>query len=229
MKNKSNVPRPRKPSTFDRYVAERSAHIEKIIEHTLRVVDAKNYSNLTDYCKALAAIISEIRAAKAGDPSTPFYNKVVRPFSYVTLLRNEGYRRLVSAMFEHSRGTLEQPEAVSESAILKIASLNAQLNLLKDRLSGTKTGTGSNALADAGAHENIAKLREYLAITLQVYTKLRGDFKDITKVVTTPTEKYTITGLYSSYGLVTEIETLQKIDEGRKFLEYLSKSVAPVD
>ena len=75
MKNKSNVPRPRKPSTFDRYVAERSAHIEKNIEHTLRVVDATKYSNLTDYCRAVANVVSEIRAAKAGDPNSPFYNK----------------------------------------------------------------------------------------------------------------------------------------------------------
>lgn len=229
MKKNIDTPRARKPSTFDQYLAERSAQIEKIIEHTLRVVDAKNYSNLTDYCKALAAIISEIRAAKAGDPSTPFYNKPVRPFSYITLLRNEGYRRLVNAMFEHSRGILEQPEAVSEAALLKIASLNAQLNLLKDRLSGTKTGTGSNALADADAHENITKLREYLSITLQVYTKLRGDFKDITKIVTTPTDRYKVCGLHSSYGLVAETEALQKIEEGRGFLERLSKALAPVD
>ncbi|WP_219064683.1 hypothetical protein [Pseudomonas sp. UMAB-08] len=162
MKNKSNVPRPRKPSTFDRYVAERSAHIEKIIEHTLRVVDATKYSNLTDYCRAVANVVSEIRAAKAGDPNSPFYNKAVRAFSYVTLLRNESYRRLVEGVFDHSRVKLEQPEIISEGALLKIASLDAQINLLKDRLSGIKTGSSSNALVDAGAQESITKLREGL-------------------------------------------------------------------
>jgi hypothetical protein len=229
MNNKSNAPRPRKPSTFDRYVAERSAHIEKIIEHTLRAVDATKYSNLTDYCKAVANVVSEIRAAKAGDPNSPFFNKAIRPFSYVTLLRNESYRRLVEGMFDHSRVKLETPEIISEDALLKIASLHAQVNLLKDRLSSVKTGSNSNALADAGAQENIAKLRDFLAVTIQVYTKMREDFLGLLKMVTTPTEKYKITGLHSSYGLVADVETLQKIEEGRKFLEHLSKAMAPVD
>lgn len=152
-----------------------------------------------------------------------------RPFSYVTLLRNESYRRLVEGMFDHSRVKLEQPEIISEDALLKIASLHAQVNLLKDRLSGIKTGSSSNALVDAGAQESITKLREFLTLTIQVYTKMRDDFSGLLRVVTIPTEKYTSTGLYSSYGLVTEIETLQMIEEGRKFLEHLSKAMAPVD
>ena len=223
--NKKDPQRPRKPSTFDPYIAERSAQIEKIIEHTVRVVDATKYSNLTEYCKALAGIITEIRAAKSGDPSTPFHNKRVRPFSFITLLRNENYRRIVEGMFDLSRGALEQPEAVSEEAILKIASLQAQVNLLKDRLSGISTGSGTNALDDAGAQEDLAKLREYLAITLDVYTKMRQDLKAALKSVSEPSEKYKICGLYSSYGLVADVESQQKIEAGRKFLDSLSKKL----
>ncbi|HEX8595690.1 MAG TPA: hypothetical protein VF682_20805 [Pseudomonas sp.] len=229
MKNTFDVLRTKKTTTFDAYFDKRSAQTEKIIEQTLRVVDPTKYSNLTDYCKAVAHIISEIRAAKAGDPSTPFYNKTVRPFSYVTLLRNENYRRLVGGMFDHSRGTLEQPEVVSEAAILKIASLNAQLNLLKDRLSATKTSPGSNALADASAQENILELSEFLAITLEVYTKLRSDFEGLTRLITTPTDKYPVGGLYSSYGLVAETDVLQKIELGRKFLSKSPKALGMDD
>lgn len=226
---KNDPPRPRKPSTFDSYIAERSAQIERIIEHTLRVVDATKYGNLTEYCKALAVVITEIRAAKAGDPSTPFYNKRVRPFSFITLLRNENYRHIVEGMFKLSRGTLEQPEAVSEEAMLKIASLQSQVNLLKDRLSGISTAAGSNALDDAGAQENLAKLREYLTITVDVYTKMRMDLKGALKSVSEPNEKYRICGLYSAYGLIADVDSLQKIEEGRRFLDSLSKTLKPTD
>ncbi|MDV5097197.1 hypothetical protein RYH74_07825 [Pseudomonas sp. LSJ-87] len=215
-----------KRSTFDKYVAERSAHIELIIEQSLRLVSAKSFSNLTDYCKSLAAVVSEIRAAKAGDPTTPFFNKTVKPFSYVTLLRNKKYRQIVQGMYDHSRQVLEQPQTISEDASIKIASLQGQINLLKDRLSGTKTDGGSNALADAEAHANIVKLTEYLIETLKVYTEMRSVFSKLLKVHEEPTPQHPIGGLYSSYGLIADTETLQLIEEGRKFVAKRSRTLA---
>ncbi|GLO16145.1 hypothetical protein PPUJ20028_47310 [Pseudomonas putida] len=214
-----------KRSTFDKYVAERSAHIELIIEQSLRLVSAKNFSNLTDYCKSLAAVVSDIRAAKAGDPTTPFFNKTVRPFSYVTLLRNEKYRQIVQGMYDHSRQVLEQPQAISEDASIKIASLQGQINLLKDRLSGTKTDGGSNALADAEAQTNIVKLSEFLIETLRAYTEMRKLLSNALKLISEPTAKYPIIGLYCSYGLIAEAEALQKIEEGRNFVDKLARSL----
>ncbi|MEN5033919.1 hypothetical protein [Pseudomonas sp. TWI929] len=216
-----------KRSTFEKYVAERSAHIELIIEQSLRLVNAKNFSNLTDYCKSLAAVVSDIRAAKAGDPTTPFFNKIVKPLSYVTLLRNESYRRIVQGMYDHSREVLEQPEALSEDALIRIASLQGQVNLLKDRLSGIKTDSGSNALADAEAQATIAKLSEYLIDTLRVYTEMRKVFDKALKLYSEPTTSHPIIGLYGPYGLIAEAEALQRIEEGRKFLEKLARSLSP--
>jgi hypothetical protein len=221
MKIKPEQTQQNKTSKFAPYVAGRTAHIEKIIAQTLRVVDATKYSNVTDYCKALAVVVSEIRAAKANDPSSPYFNKKVLSFSYVTLLRNDGYRRLVDTMFEHSRGTLEQPEIISEEALLKIASLQAQVNLLKDRLSGITTESGSNALIDAQAKDNVAKLKDYLTITLEVYTIMREKLSDALRIVETPTERHKLPGLYNIRGLIADIEALQKIEEGRKFISKL--------
>ncbi|GJB79488.1 hypothetical protein [Pseudomonas putida] len=223
MKENPKKPSPLRRSTFDKYVAERSAHIELIIEQSLRHVNAKKFSNLTDYCKSLAAVVSDIRAAKAGDPTTPFFNKTVKPFSYVTLLRNEKYRQIVQGMYDHSRQVMEQPQAISEDASIKIASLQGQINLLKDRLSGTKTNGGSNALADAEAQTNIVKLSEFLIETLRVYTEMRTVFSSALKLVSEPTAKHPIIGLYSSYGLIAEAEALQKIEEGRKFVDKLAR------
>lgn len=224
MKAKIEPIKPKKPSKFAPYVAARSAHLEKILEQTSRLVDATKYSNVTDYCKALAIIISEIRAAKAHDPSSPFYNKKTRQFSYVTLLRNEGYRRIVDAVFQHSRETLEQPETISEDVLLKITSLKAQVNLLTDRLSGVKTGIGSNALLDAQAQDNLAKLQDYLEATLDAYTAIRSKVPDALKLVETPTERHATPGLYAVRGLVADIETLNKIEEGRKFISTLPRN-----
>ncbi len=214
----------RKPSTFDKYVTARSAEIEKILQQALRVVDATKYGTITDYCKALAGVISEVREAKAGDPTTPFFNKKVRSFSYITLLRNESYRSMVDSAFNHGRKSLEHPKAVSEEALLRISSLQAQVNLLKDRLSGIRTGDNSNALADANAQDMIKRLAAYLNTTLTVYSTMRQRFQQLTKIVTSPTEKEKIAGLYSSVGFIADIEALHEIEDGRKFLEQLSKS-----
>lgn len=214
----------RKPSTFDKYVAARSAEIEKIVQQALRVVDATKYGTITDYCKALAGVISEVREAKSGDPTTPFFNKKVRSFSYITLLRNESYRSMVDAVFNHGRESLEHPKAVSEEALLRISSLQAQVNLLKDRLSGIRTGDNSNALVDANAQDTIKKLATYLNTTLTVYSTMRQRFQQVTKVVSSPTEKEKIAGLYSSVGFIAELEALHEIEDGRKFLEELAKS-----
>ena len=223
MKKSQNEPKPaRKPSTFDGYVAARSAQIEKMLQEALRSMDAAKYGNTTEYCKALAAVISQVREAKAGDPTTPFFNKKVRNFSYITLLRNEDYRRSVDAAFNQGRDVLEQPENVSEEALLKISSLNAQLNLLKDRLSGIRTGDNSNALVDANAQEMIRKLRTYLGTTLTAYSTMRQSFAQLTKLYSTSAEGK-IPGLYSTRGLIVDLEALQEIEDGRKFLEQLSK------
>lgn len=214
----------RKASTFGVYVAARSAQIEKMLQQALNIVDATKFCNVTEYCKALAAIISEVREAKSGDPTTPFYNKRVRKFSYITLLRNEGYRRLVDMAFNHSRESLEQPEAISEEALLKVSSLQAQINLLKDRLSGIRTGDSSNALKDANAQEAVQKLCTYLSTTLAVYSAMRQSFTQITKIVTSPTERYKTPGLHCSVGLIADLEALQEIEDGRKFLQELCKA-----
>lgn len=212
----------KKPSRFDEYVAARSAQIEKMLQQALRYVDAQKYGNVTDYCKALAAVISDVREAKAGDPTTPFYNKRVRKFSYITLLRNDDYRRMVDATFDQSREALEQPEMVSEEALLKISSLNAQLNLLKDRLSSIKTGDQSNALVDANAQETIRKLSLYLNTTLAVYSTMREQFKGLTKIFDVPAKD--IPGLWSAYGLIADKEALHEIEDGRKFLSQLPRT-----
>lgn len=225
MNKNQNDSRPgRKPSTFDKFVAARSAEIEKILQQALRVIDATKYGNVTDYCKALAGVISEVREAKSGDPTTPFFNKKVRSFSYITLLRNESYRRMVDIAFNHGRESLEKPQAVSEDALLRISSLQAQVNLLKDRLSGIKTGDNSNALADADTQDTIRKLVAYLSTTLAVYSTMRERFFQLTKIVSSPTEKEKIAGLYSSVGFIAELEALHEIEDGRKFLEQMSKS-----
>lgn len=220
-KNNREVKPSKKPSTFDGYVAARSAQIEKMLQQALRYVDAQKYGNVTDYCKALAAVISDVREAKAGDPTTPFYNKRVRKFSYITLLRNDDYRGMVDAIFDQSREALEQPEMVSEEALLKISSLNAQLNLLKDRLSSIKTGDQSNALVDANAQGTIRKLSLYLSTTLTVYSTMREQFKGVTKIFDVPAKD--IPGLWSGYGLIADKETLQEIEDGRKFLNQLPR------
>ncbi|MDH4432206.1 hypothetical protein QEP21_17885 [Pseudomonas shirazica] len=214
----------KKPSTFDKYVTARSAEIAKIVQQALRVVDATKYGTITDYCKALAGVISEVREAKSGDPTTPFFNKKVRSFSYITLLRNVSYRSMVDSVFNHGRESLEHPKAVSEEALLRISSLQAQVNLLKDRLSGIRTGDNSNALVDANAQDTIKKLAAYLNTTLTVYSTMRQRFQQVTKVVSAPTEKEKIAGLYSSVGFIAELEALHEIEDGRKFLEQLSIS-----
>lgn len=225
MKNKIKPAKsPKKPSTFDEYVAARSAQTEKMLQQAIRVVSASKYATITDYCKDLAGVISEVREAKSGDPTTPFFNKKVRAFSYITLLRNNDYRHLVEAAFNHGRESLEEPEAVSEEVLLKISSLQAQVNLLKDRLSGVKTGRDSNAFLDANAQEMIKKLARYLSATLIAYTAMRQQMSDLTRIITTPTDKHKIPGLYSGMGLIIEMEVLHEIEDGRKFLEHFGQS-----
>ncbi|MFY1008006.1 hypothetical protein ACOQNQ_02890 [Pseudomonas juntendi] len=224
MKNKIKPTKPpKKPSTFDEYVAARSAQTEKMLRQAIRVVSASKYATVTDYCKDLAAVISEVREAKSGDPTTPFFNKKIRPFSYITLLRNSDYRLLVDDAFNHGRESLEEPEAVSEEVLLKISSLQAQVNLLKDRLSGIKTTGDSNALLDENSQETIKKLSSYLTATLIAYTAMREQLSGFTKVITTPTDKHKTPGLYSGMGLLIEMEVLYEIEDGRKFLKHFAQ------
>ncbi|MNJ36357.1 hypothetical protein D3C77_311420 [compost metagenome] len=53
---------------------------------------------------------------------------------------------------------------------------------------------------------------------------MRKHFLQVTKVVSSPTEKEKIAGLYSSVGFIADLEALHEIEDGRKFLEQLSKS-----
>lgn len=214
----------KKQSTFDEYVEARTAQIEKMLQQALRVVPANRYGTITDYCKALAGVISDVREAKSGDPTTPFFNKKIRAFSYITLLRNKGYRHMVDITFNHGRESLEEPETISEEVLMKISSLQAQVNLLKDRLSGVKTGDNSNALVDASAQETIKKLASYLHVTLTAYSAMRVQLADITMVVAAPTEKRKVAGLYSGKGLIIELDALHEIEDGRKFLDILFQS-----
>lgn len=215
---------PTKKSTFDRYVRERSEHTEGILKAALRVVDATRYGNITDFCKALAIVVSEIRQAKSSDPNTPFFNKQIRSFSYITLLRNENYRRLVDLAFEQGRVNIEEPEAISEETLLKISSLQGQVNLLRDRLSSIRTSGNSNALIDTAAQETISQLTTFLATTISVYSSMRHRFQTLTRIRESPTEQHRIPGLYDAKGLIADLEAVQTIENGRSFLEQLSKS-----
>lgn len=217
-------PKPvRKTSNFDQYVAERTAHLEVVIQQAVRIIDPKKFSNVTHYCKAVSAIVTEVRNAKSGDPNTPFYDKKLKSFSYVTLLRNKNYRKIVDLAFNRDVETTEVSDVFSEQASLRIASLQAQINLLKDRLSSIKTGESQNALTDHTANEMISKLKGYLTNTIDVYTAFRHLLDDVIKVVDRPTERYKIPGIYSARGLVSDLEKLQHIEEGRRFLESLNK------
>ena len=166
----------------------------------------------------------------------------MRSFSYITLLRNESYRCMVDSVFDHGRETLEDPKSVSEDALLRISSLQAQVNLLKDRLSGIRTGDNSNALVDANAQDTIKswQLEHYINRlqhnaatlsagnqTLTVYSTMRQRFQQVTKVVSSPTEKEKIAGLYSSVGFIAELEALHEIEDGRKFWNSCPSRIQP--
>lgn len=229
MNMKVKIPTIKKKSTFDRYVRERSEQTEGIIKTALRVVDATRYGNVTDFCKALAAVASEIRQAKSCDPNTPFFNKNIRSFSYITLLRNVNYRRLIDVAFEQGRVKNEEPEAISEEALLKISSLQGQVNLLRDRLSGIRTSGDSNALTDTTAQDIISQLSTFLDTTITVYSSMRHRFQKLTRIRESPTEQHRIPGLYDAKGLIADLEALHTIENGRSFLEQLSKSKEAIE
>ncbi|WP_409279944.1 hypothetical protein [Pseudomonas sp. KCJK8751] len=203
-----------RPSTFSDYIAKRSAHNERLISQAVSMVDASRFGNLTDYCKSISAIVSEIRTAKALESSSPFHRKIVKPLSYTTIMRNSEYRKIVEHRFNETRelALMEHQEDV-EDLKLKIASLHAQSNLLKEKIQAMDTGRPSGTVVDSEYQTLLEKANSRIGLLLTAYKNMRENARGVFKVISEPTEERPVPGLYSYSGLVICQDEIDKISD----------------
>lgn len=204
-------------SRFDPYLAGRSTHIEAIISQAMGTIDASTFGNFTDYCKTLSAIITELRVAKSVSPSSPYFNKKVKAFSYTTLLRNSSYRKIVESQFNNSRSVVEaEPDEDVEELKLKVVSLMAQTNLLKSRVVELDAGRGLTAIDNAEAGKIIEKLNYRIELLLRVNRDVLDSVSGAFRLVLDPTEKQPIAGLYGPRGLVATVDDMEELEKAMK-------------
>lgn len=210
----------KKQSPFDPYIAARTAHVEAIVTQVINTIDASKYGLITDYCKALSPIITELRAAKAVSPSSPYFNKKVKRFSHVTLMRNKTYRKMVDKAFNNSRGLAavldEEPEEDVEELKLQVVSLLSQLNLMKDRIIAIDAGRGLASVDNAEAEKIIAKLNQRVDMLLRVNQDVLNSVNGAFKLVLDPTEKQPVPGMYGPRGFVASLDDLDEIQKAIK-------------
>lgn len=208
---RSTKKQPKKGSTFERYIAERSAHNERLITQAVRAIDATRFGNLTEYCKTLSTVVSELRSAKALDPGSPFFNKQVKPLSHVTLLRNPTYRQIVQHRFDATRViAIQEAKEDTEEMKLQIASLLAQTNLLKNKIQTIDTGKGCTE-DDSELRALLEKANHRIGLLLNAYKNLREGGRGAFKIVDEPSPKTPVSGLYSYTGLLVSREELDEI------------------
>ncbi|WP_274080449.1 hypothetical protein [Pseudomonas kurunegalensis] len=214
MKNTQNITNNsiKKPSTFDAYIARRSAHNERLISQAVSAIEASRFGNLTDYCKTVSAVVSEIREAKALDPISPFYRKIVRPLSYVTLLRNPNYRKIVEQRYNETRelAIIEEQED-TEDLKLKIASLLGQINLLKEKVHAIDAGRSSETVDDSEYQALLEKANSRIGFLLTMHVRLREHAGNAFQHNTEPNERQPIPGLHSYRGLIMSVDELDMI------------------
>lgn len=203
-----------KPSTFTDYIAKRSAHNERLISQVASTIDASRFGNLTDYCKSISSIVSEIRTAKALEPTSPFHDKIVKPLSYTTLLRNPEYREIVEHRFNETReiALVEHQEDV-EDLKLKIASLHAQINLLKEKIHAIDAGSPSATTSNSEYQTLLEEANSRIGLLLTAYKNMREQARGAFIVSSERTEKRPVPGLYSYLGLVISQDEIDKISD----------------
>ena len=210
----------KKQSTFDPYISGRSAHVAAIVAQAISAIDASKYGIFTDYCKTLSAIITELRAAKAVSPSSPYFNKKVKPFSYTTLLRNKAYRELVDRAFNGSRDAGEELEEKSDEDVeelkLQVVSLSAQVNLMKDRIIAIDAGRGLTSIDNTEAEKIIAKLNHRVDMLIRVNQDVLSSVNGAFRLVLEPTEKQPVPGMYGPRGFVASLDDLDEIQKAMK-------------
>ncbi|MNJ15423.1 hypothetical protein D3C77_96700 [compost metagenome] len=217
MKRIEDSKQPKKPSTFDRYFTQRSAYTEKLILKALGTIDASRYRHFTEYCKTLSAIISELRAVSASDPATPLFNKEVRAFSYVTLMRNTNYRKIVLARFESAQEIKAlAPDEDTDDMKLQIASLIAQTNLLKYKIISMDSGRNIDSLDTDAAYAVLDKANTRIGLLLRVYEKTREASRGIFKIINEPSPNHPTIGLYSYTGLIATQDEIDEISRAAK-------------
>ncbi|OXR38656.1 hypothetical protein PSJE_00025 [Pseudomonas jessenii] len=204
-------------STFDLYLAGRSAHIEAIIGQAMGTIDASKFGHFTDYCITLSAIITELRAAKSVSPSSPYFNKKVKAFSYTTLLRNASYRRIVESQFNNSRSVVEiEPDEDVEELKLKVVSLMAQTNLLKSRVVELDAGRGLTAIDNAEAEKIVEKLNQRIELLIRVNRDVLDSVSGAFRLILEASEKQPVAGLYGPKGLVATVDDMREIEKAMK-------------
>ncbi|KWS24840.1 hypothetical protein AL062_00315 [Pseudomonas syringae pv. syringae] len=178
---KTLKPSGRRATTFDPYIAARGEATERLVINAVRTVDAAKYSNLTEYCKTLAMIVTHLREAEAQSPVSPFHSGKCRNFSHVTLLRNETYRGIVEQVFGASRAATVVERAAEENIdVLKAtnAGLFAQVTLLKAKIASIDSSQESgDPLGLTGEYEEggeiIDELNRRIFVMLKVFRAVR--------------------------------------------------------
>ncbi|RMM83442.1 hypothetical protein ALQ71_03987 [Pseudomonas coronafaciens pv. striafaciens] len=209
----------RKASTFDRFIAARGEATERLVINAARTVDASKYANLTEYCKDLAKIITQLRAAEAQSPASPFHTSKCRNFSHVTLLRNESYRKIIEQVFNVSRSNTMVEQAAEENLdLLKVqnAGLAAQISLLRAKIismDSDQDGGGLRGLS--GEYEEggavINELNHRIFVMLKVYRALRLNMGKAVRYLEVPSNGNEA-GLVGVRG---QVATLAELDQMR--------------
>jgi hypothetical protein len=211
----------KRQSTFGPYIAGRSAHIEAMVGLAISMIDASKYGLITDYAKALSAIITELRTAKSASPSSPYFNRRVKPFSHVTLLRNKTYREMLEKQFDDSRVVIEEQQDENkdgdvEELKYKVVSLMAQTNLLKERVIALDAGRGLTAIDNAEAEKIIDKLNQRVEMLIRINQDVLDSVNGAFRLILDPTEKQPVAGMYGPKGLVASLDDLEEIKKAMK-------------
>lgn len=208
----------RKASTFDPFIAARGEATERLVISAARTLDSSKYRNLTEYCKALAMIVTQLRAAEAHAPMSPFHSAKPRNFSHVTLLRNERYREIVEQVFSVSRPNVKDTEAEDDLDVLRAqnAGLAAQITLLKAKIismDSVQDELGSRVLN--GDYEEggaiIDGLNQRIFVMLKIYRALRLNLGKAVRYIEVATNGNEA-GLIGVRG---QIATLSELDQMR--------------
>ena len=148
--------------TFDEYRKSTQLLTLNKIRTSLKILKNAKFKNITSLAKSVASIINETESLKQDT------NNITRPLSYITLLRNNEYNKLLLIKLNGEQ-VQSLSTSVSEYELLKIhcANLEVQNESLKRKI--ISIDADSISLANYNSLDSEAILQQAIDIKLLIY------------------------------------------------------------
>lgn len=192
--------------------------VEELLQGALRLLDPKKFDDFTSYCKALSVVISELRSAKANEPSSPYYKRQSKPQSYTTLLRNPTYRWAIEDRFARkSEVVIHTLKDDLEELHLELTRLQAENNILMSKVAQFDSANFCLHASDE-VDQSVVKLQRQGMVLLKAYKGVRLSCRGVVDERYDDELNSNALGSFGSYGLILDGDELKEINIALKEL-----------